>query len=173
MYNPANLQTSRLRLRPFMMEDAVELFRYASDAEFSKYLDYDAPSSENDAIGFLRMVLAGEMGTNLWAITLTNQPEVIGAAQFDIESSGIASLHYEIARWFWGQGLASEAVAAVLDWAKVAHPEIIEIHADAHADNAASRRVLEKFGFKLISVEDDLAYYMQSVSQSNNPGATG
>ena len=170
MYSPANLQTSRLRLRPFMMEDAGELFRYASDAEFSKYLDYDAPSSEDDAIGFLRMVLAGEMGTNLWAITLTNQPRVIGAVQFDIESSGIASLHYEIARWLWGQGLASEAVAAVLDWAKTAHPEIMEIHADAHIENAASRRVLEKFGFKLTIVENDSAYYIKSLSQPNNPG---
>ena len=172
MYNPINLQTSRLRLRPFVMLDASAIFRYASDAEFSKYLDYDAPSSEVDAIGFLRMVLAGEMGTNLWAIALTNQPEVIGAIQFNIESSEIASLHYEIARWLWGQGLASEAVATVLDWAKVAYPKIIEIHADAHIENAASRRVLEKFGFKLINIEDDSAYYMQSVSQSNNPGAT-
>ena len=173
MYNPANIQASRIRLRPFVMEDAGELFRYASDAEFSKYLNYDAPSSEGDAIGFLRMVLAGEMGTNLWAIALKNQPEVIGAIQFDIEPSGIASLHYEIARWFWGQGLASEAVAIVLDWVKIAHPEVTEIHADAHIENAASRRVLEKFGFKLITVEADLAYYVQRVSQSNSFDVTG
>lgn len=172
MYNPANLQTSRLRLRPFEMEDAGEVFRYASDAEFSKYLSYDAPSSKEDAIGFLRMVLSGEMGTNLWAIALTNQPEVIGAIQLDIESSGIASLHYEIARWLWGQGLASEAVTAVLDWAKAAHPEITEIHADAHTDNIASRRILEKFGFELKSVETDSAYYVKSLLQSNNLGAT-
>jgi ribosomal-protein-alanine N-acetyltransferase len=65
MYTPDHLQTSRLRLRPFTIEDASELFRYASDAEFSKYLNYDAPSSKDDAIDFLRMVLAGEMGTNL------------------------------------------------------------------------------------------------------------
>ena len=62
---------------------------------------------------------------------------MIGAIQFDIKSSGIASLHYEIARWLWGQRLASEAVAAVLDWAKVVRPRIIEIYADAHIQNAA------------------------------------
>lgn len=163
MYNPVDLQTSHLRLRPFIMEDAGEVFRYASDAEFSKYLDYDAPNSEDDAIGFLRRVLAGEMGTNLWAITLTTQPEVIGAIQFDIESPEIASLHYEIARWLWGQGLASEAVAAVLDWAKIAHPEIVRIHADTHIENVASRRVLEKFGFKLIDIKEASAYYMRSL----------
>ena len=173
MDEPANLQTLRLRLRSFVMEDASALFRYASDAEFSKYLDYDAPKSEDDAIDFLRMVLAGDMGTNLWAITLANQSDVIGAVQFDIESPGIASLHYEIARWLWGQGLASEAIATVLDWAKIAHPEIMEVHANTHIENAASRRVLEKFGFKLIAVENDSEYYIQNLSKDNHPNVMG
>lgn len=164
MYDPACIETSRLRLRPFEMKDASDVFCYASDAKFSKYLSYDAPRSEDDAVEFLRMVLAGEMGTNLWALTLTDRSEVIGAVQFDLESTEIASLHYEIARWLWGQGLASEAVAAVLDWAKTAHPEIVEIHADAHVDNAASRRVLEKFGFQLASVEENSAYYKKILS---------
>lgn len=171
MYTPNYLQTSRLRLRPFMMEDASELFRYASDTEFSKYLNYDAPNSKDDAIDFLRMVLAGEMGTNLWAITLAEEPKVIGAVQFDVESSDSASLHYEVARWLWGRGIASEAVAAILDWAKKIHPKIRKIQADTHIKNLASRRILEKFGFMLISIEDDVAYYVQILPSDNRNGA--
>jgi [ribosomal protein S5]-alanine N-acetyltransferase len=159
IYNPAHLQTSRLRLRPFAMEDAGALFHYASDVEFSKYLSYDAPGSEEDAIGFLRMVVAGEVGTNLWAMTLIDKPEVIGAVQFNLEDAGVASLHYEIARWLWGQGLVSEGVAVVLDWAKTAHPEVVELRADAHIENKGSRRILEKFGFTLTAVEEDIVYY--------------
>jgi len=146
------------------MEDASELFRYASDAEFSKYLNYDSPSSEDDAINFLRMVLAGEMGTNLWAITLTDESNVIGAVQLDVESSDTASLHYEVARWLWGQGLASEAVAAVLDWAKTTYPDVRKIQANTHIGNGASRRILEKFGFTLTAVEDDVASYVKILS---------
>lgn len=171
MYTPNHPQTLRLSLRPFTLEDASELFRYASDAEFSKYLNYDPPSSEDDAIDFLRMVLAGKMGTNLWAITLVDQPNVIGAVQFDVESSDTASLHYELARRLWGQGLASEAVAAVLNWAKTAHPEIRKIQADTHIENKASRRILEKFGFTLTAVEDDAAYYVRILSPSDKLGS--
>lgn len=93
--------------------------------------------------------------------------------QFDVERSDTASLHYEVARWLWGQGLASEAVAAVLDWAKTTYPEIRKIQADTHVENGASRRILEKFGFTLTAVEDDVAYYVQILSPSNKSSAAG
>ena len=163
MYNPTFIQTSRLTLRPLTIEDSGSMFQYMSDTEFSKYLNYDAPSNEDGIIDFLQTVLSGERGENLWAITLSDQSGVVGAIQIDIESHGIASLHYEIARWLWGQGLISEAITAILDFSKREYPEIKEFRADTHVDNIASRRVLEKFGFKLTIIKDGLAYYVAPV----------
>lgn len=154
------ITSARLLLRPYTLDDASALYWYASDEEFVRYLSYDAPASEADAAAFIRRVLAGEAGSNLWAITLLDAPgEVIGAVQLDQEASGVASLHYEIAGWLWGRGLASEAVGAILAWARDAHPEITELRADVSLDNSASRRLLEKFGLHLMAAEDGMAWY--------------
>lgn len=159
MDNTPFIGTPRLLLRPFTSDDAAALFRYASDSEFARYLSYDAPAREADAAAFIGRALAGEAGANLWAITLLAAPEVVGAVQLDVESPGVASLHYEIARWLWGQGLASEAVGAVLAWASVAHPELSQLRADVAADNVASRRILEKFGLSAVDEEDGVVRY--------------
>ncbi|MCU0568486.1 MAG: GNAT family N-acetyltransferase [Oculatellaceae cyanobacterium Prado106] len=174
MYNPPRLQTPRLNLRPFQLEDATALFDYASDPEFSQYLNYDPPRCPEDAIAFLQLVLAGEMGTNLWALTLTNSPTVISAVQFNLESPTLesptlASLHYEIARPLWNQGLASEAIATVLTWAKTTHPQIPEIHADTHLENTASRKLLEKFHFHLTTTQDHTAFYIHRAIAPTSP----
>jgi len=49
---------------------------------------------------------------------------------------------YVVARSFWGQGVATAALAQLIDL-EPARP----LHADAAADNAGSIRVLEKCGF--------------------------
>ena len=62
--------------------------------------------------------------------------------------NGKASLGYVLAKQFWGQGYMSEAVRAWTDW-MLAQPEIWRVWTVTHVDNPASRRVLEKAGFKL------------------------
>jgi RimJ/RimL family protein N-acetyltransferase len=47
---------------------------------------------------------------------------------------------------FWGQGLGSEALEAVLDWA-TRQARFTTIEAETHHDNPASLHLLEKMGF--------------------------
>ncbi len=52
---------------------------------------------------------------------------------------------YLIVRRFWGNGLMSEAVSAVVDWA-MAEPGLYRAAAVCDIDNAASARVMQKAG---------------------------
>ena len=70
----------------------------------------------------------------------------MGATGLAFESSWCASTGYVLARDAWGQGLATEALAAMVDLA--AKTGVIRLYALCHVDHAASRRVLEKGGFE-------------------------
>ena len=55
-------------------------------------------------------------------------------------------LAFEFLRRFWGQGYATEASRAVLDWARSSGYQCVR--ASVWEWNTASRRVLEKVGFR-------------------------
>ena len=61
-------------------------------------------------------------------------------------TDGAVEIGYGILDACQGQGYATEAVRAALDWA-FRHPELCAVEAEAEAGNRASLRVLEKCGF--------------------------
>jgi RimJ/RimL family protein N-acetyltransferase len=63
-----------------------------------------------------------------------------------------ASLSFYIARAYWGQGLASEAGAAFVEFGW-RHLHLSRIITAVQVGNGASVRILEKLGFQLISTE--------------------
>ena len=72
---------------------------------------------------------------------------VLGVAGFNNETPGTPELHYWIRTDHAGRGLTTEAATALIAWIQG------ELHVDrvwlwAGRDNAASRRVAEKLGFK-------------------------
>ena len=58
-----------------------------------------------------------------------------------------AEIGYELARWLWGRGLATEAASAVIDEAFRRLP-IRKITATASAANVRSTRLLERLGMQ-------------------------
>ena len=58
---------------------------------------------------------------------------------------------YHVAKAYTGNGYATEAVKAVLEWA-FSHPKVTAVEAETYPDNTASKRVLEKCGFALNGV---------------------
>ena len=72
---------------------------------------------------------------------------VLGVAGFNAEDPGALELHYWIRSDHAGRGLTTEAAAALIGWARTALG-INRIWLWAGRDNAASRRVAEKLGFR-------------------------
>jgi len=65
-----------------------------------------------------------------------------------------ASVGYTLAPAHQGNGYATEALAALLDWLAAEHGVTV-VEADVLADNAPSRRVLERNGFAPVAELDD------------------
>jgi RimJ/RimL family protein N-acetyltransferase len=76
--------------------------------------------------------------------------EVIGGCGFDLRADG-SEFGYWLGVPFWGNGYATEAAQAVIDYAFGEH-RLSALVAGARITNPASRRVLEKCGFQWTGV---------------------
>jgi ribosomal-protein-alanine N-acetyltransferase len=68
------------------------------------------------------------------------------------DKQGIVELGYSVLPEFQGQGIATEMVATIVQWAKQ-QPQVKSIEAETNIDNKASIRVLEKNNFVCAGVE--------------------
>ena len=74
-------------------------------------------------------------------------------AEFPNEDGGVdLRIGYVVGRSFWGQGLASELVAGLVNWA-AGQPVVDALIGEVDPDNPASARVLRKAGFTQIQTE--------------------
>ena len=144
---PETFSTTRLLLRPPRMSDASAIYsNYARDSEATRYLIWRPHKHIQETEEFLKRSVAG-WGTDNdfpWAITLKDSDELIGMVGLRINEFK-ADLGYVIGQPWWGQGYATEAVQAIVDWA-LAQPSIYRVWAMCDVDNLASARVLEKVG---------------------------
>ena len=140
------IETERLVLRPWREDDAAALFRYACDPEVGPAAGWAAHKDEDDSRNVLRTIL---MNGQTWAVTVAPSDEPVGSIGIfpgkQPEQNGEYEIGYWIARPFWGNGYAPEAVKALLSLYFSFGAERIWC---AHAEwNDRSRRVIEKCGF--------------------------
>ena len=82
----------------------------------------------------------------IWIIELNDGTHIGDLCFKGLDSNGVAEIGYGILEEYQGQGYATEAVEAALSWA-FQNPNVTAIEAETDADNAASKRVLEKCSF--------------------------
>jgi ribosomal-protein-alanine N-acetyltransferase len=144
---PAVIETERLVLRPFRLDDVDEVFAYARDPEFTRYLRIlPRPYEREHAIEFIaRQILRDPVERPVWAITLDDT--VIGGInlRFDFAHRSVEA-GWGVGRSHWNQGICTEAARAVIDAAFRTHADLLRMHARADADNVGSQRVMEKAG---------------------------
>ena len=142
------IETERLTLRPFELGDVDDVFAYARDPEFSRYVRMPRQYARGHAEEHVaRSVLRDWDSRPRWAIELDGT--VIGGLNLAIDlGDRTAELGYGIARMHWGKGLAPEAARAVIDAAFETLVGVNRIWAPADARNLASVRVMEKLGMR-------------------------
>jgi ribosomal-protein-alanine N-acetyltransferase len=146
------LRTDRLRLRPFEDGDADDLFALMSHAHVLRYWDsppWTDPARAPQFIERCRAMAADGTGARL-ALERRDDGAFLGWITFASWNPEFrsAELGYVLVESAWGQGLATEAAGAVLDWA-FATLDLNRVQAEADTRNRASGRVLEKLGFVL------------------------
>jgi ribosomal-protein-alanine N-acetyltransferase len=145
------LQTPRLTLRPMTMEDAGHLHAIMSDAEVMAFWDV----SEIEDIELTTAILQSQIDqmkarkSFYWAMERTDDNTFVGCCDL----SDIDRWHHRgevgfiVAKSYWGDGYAQEAMAAVVDHAAQAL-KLRRLTARTHLGNIRSVRLLEKLGFR-------------------------
>ncbi|HFU4011829.1 TPA: GNAT family N-acetyltransferase [Streptococcus suis] len=144
------LETNRLRLRPVGMADLEDMYEYASDEETTRWTFPVNQTLEDTRQGIEKMYLADPVGK--FALELKGKQKMIGT----LDTYGLSeqdkslSIGFILNKAYWGQGLASEALQAVLDLLLLDLD--FEVVKAGHAqENQASKRLLEKMGFQLVA----------------------
>jgi ribosomal-protein-alanine N-acetyltransferase len=140
-------------LRDFRSEDAPALARYADNYKIWANLRdaFPRPYRLEDARAFIARVTAEQPAT-VFAIADGN--EAIGSIGLmpgrDVHRLS-AELGYWLAEPFWGRGIMTRAVRAMVDYA-FTELKLQRVHAEPFTGNPASSRVLVKAGFRLEGV---------------------
>jgi RimJ/RimL family protein N-acetyltransferase len=146
------LETERLYLRAPRLGDAMTVAALANDkriAENTRRLPH--PYTRGDAEDFISLRDAGGV-----SFLITRHDEtIVGACGIAADHTAYDGGAPEIGYWLgvkhWGQGYATEAVRALIDYAftELDHDTL---QAGARVTNPASRRILEKCGFQWTGV---------------------
>ena len=144
-----DLSTERLLLRKIRLNDAPDMFEYSKDPEVTKYLLWDPhPNVEHtrNYIDYLQDRYRDGKYYD-WAVILKSSGKMIGTCGFSsiLPEHRSAEVGYVLNPAFRGQGIAGEALSAVLDFAfrKMA---LNRVEAKCVAENASSERVMQKVG---------------------------
>ena len=149
------LQTERLILRRFVESDAEAMFQnWASSPENLTYVTWDPHSDVEVTRNSIRNWVASYTNPNYykWAICLKENPEhVIGDISIvemdEIDSS--CEIGYILGKNYWGRGMMTEALKAVLDFC-FTQAGFQKVRARYASLNPASGRVMEKAGMSYL-----------------------
>ena len=150
------LETDRLVLRRFTMEDADLLFELDSDPEVRRYVDDGLPVSRHDIVertlpAFLSYYDRYD-GYGFWAAIEKETGRFIGWFHFRPgEGAGPLEpeLGYRLHPFAWNRGLATEGSRALVDMG-FSELGVERVTAETMAVHVASRRVMEKAGLRLV-----------------------
>ena len=145
---PAAIRTPRLTLRRVRLEDAADIFSFACEDIWMRLLpDARQPYQRRDAERWVaRRFLAHWRTEPTWAIEIDGR--VVGWVGLNIEPEHArAELSYAVRPDLRGQGLATEAVRAVVDRVFL-DTQLGRVWGRVDPPNVASVRVLEKLGMQ-------------------------
>lgn len=150
----ARLETERLILRRFAVEDAEAMFRnWASDGEVTRFLTWPAHADSAVTARLLAEWTAryAESAYYNWAIALRSAPhEPIGnisVVNAIDDRIGLAETGYCLGRAWWRRGIMSEALRTVIDYL-FDEVGVNKVQARHDTRNPNSGRVMLKCGLK-------------------------
>jgi RimJ/RimL family protein N-acetyltransferase len=138
-----------LTLEPQTAAHAEEMFALLSDAALYRYENQPPPSLEWLRERFTKLESRrspdGRQRWLNWVIRLPGG-ELAGYVQATVHEDGRAAIAYVLGAKYWGRGLATEAVRAMIG-ELVRHHGVSNLTAVFKRDNLPSRRLLERLGF--------------------------
>jgi len=144
------IETERLLLRRFVIDDASNMFNnWSSDNDVSKYMRWSTHKNKEETIQVISRLMDfyNKESFYRWAITLKESEEPIGSIGLFVvnENDLCGDVAYCICKKYWGQGIVTEALKAVFNFAfeVIGFNRIETYHS---INNPASGRVMQKAG---------------------------
>lgn len=148
------LETERLILREWNLDDLDDLFEYASNPDVGPRAGWSPHKNKEESLAILNRFINGK---KTFAIVYKDNNKVIGSLGvefYELEEELTEfnnyqgrSIGYVLSKDYWGQGLMPEAVKALIDYLfnELEYDFLVSGHFDF---NTRSSRVQEKCGFK-------------------------
>jgi RimJ/RimL family protein N-acetyltransferase len=144
------IKTPRLRLRPWMPDEADTWFNILQEDGILRYFPNPKPPPREKADAYIAHHQAHwkERGYGHWAIVTPEDGQVVGWNGLEyLPELDETEVAYLLSRRVWGRGYASEAARAAIQFGfEIAGLE--QIIGLVHPDNIASISVLEKCGLR-------------------------
>jgi len=145
------IQTERMILQPFDERDFDDFSGLRRDVRVMQMMVegvMSGPATRNTFDAYLH---AWQMhGLGMWAIRDLENRDYIGECGFwDREGEVGLSVRYLLHKKYWGRGLATEAVSAVVNFGLMT-AGLKTLSAVALKDNIQSCRILERLGMQVI-----------------------
>lgn len=145
------LEDDHIRLRGAIPEDAEALLAQFSHPEVMRYWSRPPMRTLGEAHDYIREMREdfGRRNALNWVIADPASDAMLGTCSlYDLQPRHLrAGIGYALHPQHWGHGHATHAVGLACAWA-FGWLGLHRIEADIHPDNAASRRVLERVGFR-------------------------
>ncbi|MEW6130118.1 MAG: GNAT family N-acetyltransferase [Acidobacteriota bacterium] len=159
------IETHRLNLRPLSPDDVEAFYQLCIEAGVRRYLFDDEILPREQIESFLQTSteLFAAQNFGLWGVRLGDTGSLIGfCGYWFFHEPPECELLYAISARHWGNGYASEAAQAVIQYG-FERLNFERIQASADAPNTASVRVMQKLGMtflkRQISNGRDTVYY--------------
>ncbi|MBX9568238.1 MAG: GNAT family N-acetyltransferase [Candidatus Obscuribacterales bacterium] len=143
-----HLETERLSLREFIKSDWKAVHEYACDPEVVRYLEW-GPNTADETVGFLDGTIAcqRERPRRVFEFAVVHKAEnkLIGGCGIRVNEldNELGEVGYCFNRNYWGQGFASEAAWAVIEFGFISLA-LHRVYATCDANNIGSATVLSK-----------------------------
>ena len=157
------IEATGVTLEPQVAAHAEEMFAVLSDPALYEYENEPPGSIESLRARFTKLESRsspdGQEQWLNWVIRLPTS-ELIGYVQATVHQNGRAAVAYELSSAYWGRGLASQAVRAMIA-ELVAHYKVRSLSAVFKRKNQRSMRLLERLGFSLASPEEHVKRHVE------------
>lgn len=142
------LETSRLCLRDFRLNDCDDFFEYAKSDKVGPMAGWKPHENKEESQKILEMFMSEN---EVWAIELKSISKVIGSIGLHKDSRRnnpkSMMLGYVLSEDYWGKGMMVEAARAVLDYGfNECDLSLISVY--HFPFNTQSSSVIHKLGFK-------------------------
>ena len=173
------LESERLTFRHLRLDDVAALAPMYADPEMRRYFPEGTLSYEEtrEEVEWFLNGHPRHPSLGLWATILKASGAFIGRCgllPWEIAGRHEVEIAYLIDRAYWGQGLATEAAAAIRDYA-LGPLGLSRLVCLVEAGNGASIRVAEKIGMRFERADEDdkgpfLLYSLERVQPPSSPG---